>query len=440
MKSLKKITALLTAIVMIISFAPTVFAGAGYTVEDAYEECAALYPDFVDRVTSQGATEKQIITFLKSVQEYLLDMNVEITEDNFEDCLIEAVNVAVTLRKNVTVRNALVAAFPEAVVDGSEGVIHEDFEPIVETIKLIIFEHDMLEEEDDNSDKEDNKSEEEEKPTDEATEAPTEEVTEPQTEEASDNATEPDADKPTDEATEPSTDEPANEATTPSEYTPELPTSNQGGPVEGGEDGVVDDGEDVTVVDPTEPVEEEIVFKDMDQAVWAEEAVKALVGMGIVSGYPDGTFLPNKSITRAEFAKIIVLASGRYNKDAKCTFTDVSENQWYYSYVASAYELGFINGRSETIFDPESQITRADLCTIAYRFIKSINSEFKATDEAAFKDAESIPSYAKEAVNALYGAGIVGGMGDNKFEPLSQATRAQSAKIIYGAIKAALGI
>lgn len=190
----------------------------------------------------------------------------------------------------------------------------------------------------------------------------------------------------------------------------------------------------------TTPTNDKTTFSDMGEASWAQEAVDALVNMGIISGYPDGTFLPNKSITRAEFAKIIVLASGRYDKNAKCSFTDVPESQWYYSYVASAYEMGFITGRSETIFDPNSNITRADICVIVYRYIKSINSEFKAGQNAAFADGDKIPAYAQEAVNALYSASIVGGMGNNKFEPLAQATRAQSAKIVYGAIKAALGI
>lgn len=439
----KKLTALLIALVLMFTMAPTAFAGAEYTVEDAYEECAELYPEFVANVIAAGATETQIIRFLGAMQEYLINLDVEVTEENFETYMIEAINQTIAKRAHIDVRNALAKAYPGAVVDGMDGIISPEFEPLVETVKRIIFDNGMLEE-DNGKEETDDKTE----PT-ESTTAPTESEVKP---------TEP-VDKPTEPTVTPTEPEvkPTEPTVTPTE--PEKPTGgnngNVGGPSDGDED-VEDTPEDVTgetetepevkptepTVTPTEPVQRpaDKTFSDMNQAAWAEEAVYALVDMGVISGYPDGTFLPNKSITRAEFAKIIVVASGNYDKNATCTFTDVPQDQWYYSYVASAYKLGFITGRSETIFDPDSNITRADLCTVVYRFIKSVNPEFKATATASFADGDKIPAYAQEAVNALYGAGIVGGMGDNKFEPLTPATRAQSAKIIYGAIKAALGI
>ncbi len=430
----EKFIAVFMAMVMVLSCVAVV-AGA-YTVEEAYEECAQIYPDFVANVKAQGVNDAKIIVFLESVQEYLLNLDIEITEDNFEEYIIEAVNAAISLRKNIAVRNALIAAYPDAVVDGVDGIINEQFIPIVETIKNIIFEHGMLEEESDN-------------PTENVTEPTTEKETEAPTE----NVTEP---------TEKDTEAPTEGATTPTEKETEKDTEGTTAPTEketdktdkpdiGGSTGR--DDEEYEVPDETEkatekesekatdkPTEQKS-FTDMNQAAWAEQAVNALVGMGIISGYPDGTFQPNKNITRAEFAKIIVLASGQYDKDAKVNFTDVPENAWYYSYVASAYKLGFINGRSETIFDPNSNITRADLCTIVYRFVLSINSEIKpATTQVVFADDAAIPSYAKTAVYALNAAGVVGGMGDNKFAPLQDATRAQSAKIVHGAINTALGI
>lgn len=423
--NLKKLVSLLVAVMMFVTCAPVAFAGVDYSVEDAYEECAVLYPEFVAKVKAQGISDEQIIALLYSIQEYLLALPIEITEENFEEYFMDAVYEAVSLRNHRDIRNALVAAYPDAVVDGTEGVIHEDFEPIMETIKAIIFGNGLLDKGDE---------EETTEPTQTETDAPTEGTTAP-TENATEAPTENTTEAPTEEATEKETVKVENGAT--------------GGGGTGGGGVAVEEPTEAPTEKETEKETEKATekeetkkpgFKDMNQAAWAEEAVNALVDMGIISGYPDGTFLPNKSITRAEFAKIIVLASGRYNKDAKCSFADVPENQWYYSYVASAFELGFITGRSETVFDPNSNITRADLCTVVYRFIKSINPEFKATAAANFADGDKIPSYAVEAVNALYSAKIVGGMGDNRFEPLSPATRAQSAKIIYGAINAALGL
>lgn len=429
-KMTKRITAILTAAIMLFTMAPVAFAGVEYSVEDAYYECAEIYPEFVNALLAQGVSDKQIITFLETLQEYLLNLDVEITEDNFEEYLIEAIGEAITLRKNIAVRDALIAAFPEAAVDGMDGIIHEDFVPIVETVKQIIFANGLLDK--------DESEEQETAETTEPTEKETVETTEP-TEKETVAPTEP-TEKETVETTEPTEKETDAPTEAPTASAGNTAGGTTGGTAGGGDDLTDEEATEVATEAATEPATEHAVkFTDMNQAAWAEEAVNALVGMGILSGYPDGTFLPNKSITRAEFAKIIVLASGRYDKDAKCSFKDVKESDWFYSYVASAYELGFITGRSADVFDPNSNITRADLCTVVYRFIKSVNSEFKTTGTASFTDGDKIPSYAQEAVNALYSAGVVGGMGDGKFEPLAPATRAQSAKIIYGALNAAFG-
>lgn len=399
---LKKLTALITVIAMLATMTTAAFAALDYSVEDAYEECAAMYPDFVAKVKEKGATDRQIITFLETVQEYLLNLDVEITEDNFEMYLIDAVNAAVTLVKNIKVRDALLNAFPEAVVDGADGVIHEDFIPLVETIKSIVFANGILDEETD------------------VTEKPAE---------------------PT-EATEPATEAPTEE-----------PTNKPSGGVTGGDKAAGgDSGDEAATEAPTEnntEKKETVSFSDIDQALWAKDAINRLASVGVINGYADGTFKPNNQITRAEFSKIIVLASGRY--DPKVTYTsdfkDVLPQDWHYSYVSAAYKFQFVGGRGAGIFDPNSNITRADLCLIVYRYIKSINPNFKAKADAngniaTFADAASVPSWTTEAVSALYSNGIapLRDAANNKFEPTAYATRAECAYIVHNAINAALGV
>lgn len=407
-KALKKITALLVVLTMMFAAVPVAYAGIGMDVEEAYEECAALYPEFVDAVLSQGVSEKQIISFLSAIQEYLLNLDVEITEENFEDYIINAILETMAKNKYTKLRDALTAAFPGAVVDGMDGIIAPEFVPLVETIKDILFGGEEP-------------TEEETTPT-EPTEKPTEE----------EKPTEP-VEKPTEAPTE----EPTEEKT-------EAPTKDEGsigGPVGGEDEG---DVTDEPVQDVTKPV-----FSDINQAPWAEVAIKALVDRKIINGYPDGTFKPNNAITRAEFAKIIVLASGRFNvkENYTSTFTDVLATSWEYPYVSAAYKYGFIKGRSETIFDPLSNITRGDLCLIVYRYIKSINPEFKAKADAngivpTFADSASVPVWSQEAVSALYSNGVapVRDTVNNKFEPNLPATRAECALIVYNAFNAALGL
>ena len=414
----KKLTALTIAVVMLFAMAPWVNAGVEYSVEDAYEECAALYPEFVDAVLAKGASEANIINFLYDLQEYLLNVGEEITEENFEPYVIEAINDTITKRPHIKLRDALVAAYPGAVLDGAEGIIAPEFEPLVETIKTIIFDNGLLD-----GDVED----------------------ENQTTEPEDETTEPEV-KPTEPEVTPTEPE-----VTPTE--PEVtPTEPEKKPVTDGGNGGFEDEGDVTEPEdekPTTPAKPKVTFSDMNQALWAEKAVYALVEMGVINGYPDGTFKPNNQITRAEFAKIIVTASGRYSsKEAyTSTFTDVPTTAWEYPYVSAAYKFGFIKGRSETIFDPNSNITRADLCLIVYRYIKSINPEFKAKTNAdgtaiTFADAANVPSYAQEAVSALYSNSVapLRDAANNKFEPTLPATRAECAVIVYNAISAALGL
>ncbi len=410
-KFLKTVVSMLVCIAMTLSAASLCFAEE-YTIEDAYAECCEMYPEFIDAVKNTGitVTDDQILALLKDVQNYLNSGRFEVTKENFDDCFKEAVMDAFTYRQNISVRDALIKAFPDAAIEAQQGKLPEKFRPLYETMKSIIFSHDMVD-----------------MPSDDKTEPSSEN----ETESSSENATEP-SEKPSEESTEPETEKPTNK--------PTQGDHGIGGP------GVSTDKtendkptEKETESVPTEPVTSpKVTFNDMQDAKWAEEAVYKLAEMGIISGYGDGSFKPGNKITRAEFSKIIVMVTGMYDKNAQCEFTDVKKGDWFYSYVASAEKLGLINGRGNGIFDPNAQITRADICVIVYRYIKMISPEFGKAAALNFSDSEAIPSYAKEAVGVLLNAGIVSGMDGNRFEPLQPATRAQSAKIVYGAIKAVM--
>lgn len=183
-----------------------------------------------------------------------------------------------------------------------------------------------------------------------------------------------------------------------------------------------EDKEDVIIPQPT------ISFTDIDSSHWAYDSVINLAEKFILNGYLDGTFKPESNITRAEFAKIIVSATGSVDPYALSTFKDVNNGDWYYSYVSTAYSMGYITGYPDGSFRPNDNITRADICTIVNRVLKAEN-----TSVSAFRDDSSIPSYATDAVYALNSKGVINGYQDGTFAPLTFATRAQTAKIIYGA-------
>ena len=171
------------------------------------------------------------------------------------------------------------------------------------------------------------------------------------------------------------------------------------------------------------------LFTDENDYAWALEAIKTLTKSGIISGYADGTFLGNNNITRAEFTKIAVLAFGLYDEDADCNFADVSGNDWFYPYVASAAKYGVINGYEDATFRPDDCITRQDIALIVY------NARYNGEEgDAQFADSSDIAPYAAEAVGAMKTLGIINGVGGDMFLPRSFATRAQCAQIVYNAI------
>lgn len=104
-------------------------------------------------------------------------------------------------------------------------------------------------------------------------------------------------------------------------------------------------------------------FSDVPGDAWYAKAVNALAGLGMLGGYPDGTFCPKDSITRAEFAAV-ALAFSRVPAGAVCSYPDVSRDDWYYSYAARATACRWMGGYPDGTFRPNDPITRSEVCVI----------------------------------------------------------------------------
>ena len=104
-------------------------------------------------------------------------------------------------------------------------------------------------------------------------------------------------------------------------------------------------------------------FSDVPDDAWYATAVKTLASLGMMDGYPDGTFRPDEPITRAEFATV-GLAFAYDPLDASCSYYDVGANAWYYTYVAQATTYGWIGGYLDNTFRPGNNITRVEVCVI----------------------------------------------------------------------------
>ena len=182
----------------------------------------------------------------------------------------------------------------------------------------------------------------------------------------------------------------------------------------------------VTPATPTTPSGEtkNDTFGDMTSH-WAKDYAAKLFKKGIINGFPDGSFQPEKNITRAEFAKMAVSALGLQSKGADL-YSDVTSDSWYYAFVAAATEAKLINGDGNE-FLPDRMITRQDAAAILARAI--IYKKATLPESAAeLSDLNDVADYARDAVKSLCGLGIVTG-DEGAFRPLDSLTRAEASAL-----------
>jgi hypothetical protein len=168
---------------------------------------------------------------------------------------------------------------------------------------------------------------------------------------------------------------------------------------------------------------------------WAEDIIRQMVAGGIVKGYPDGTFKPESSVTRAEFTAMLVNTLG-VTEIGRLPFNDVPDNSWYYPSVAKTYTAGLVKGVSANGFAPQVQITRQEMAAMMVRALGRLDQpvEVGAGEAAqilhAFSDRQEIASWAANDLAAAVKAGLVAGRGDGQVAPAASATRAESIVMI----------
>ncbi|QJD84585.1 S-layer homology domain-containing protein [Cohnella herbarum] len=161
---------------------------------------------------------------------------------------------------------------------------------------------------------------------------------------------------------------------------------------------------------------------------WAEANIKQAVSMGIVKGYADGTFKPGKTVTRAEFAVMLMNALKPQEEGSALIFSDSAKiGAWARKAVAQAVQAGIIKGYKDGTFRPDAEITRAEMAAMLANAAGQSSQSNAAT---GFADDKDIPAWAKASVAYVKQAGIVQGKGDNQFAPQDQATRAEAVTVL----------
>jgi hypothetical protein len=152
-------------------------------------------------------------------------------------------------------------------------------------------------------------------------------------------------------------------------------------------------------------------------------------------------FAPQKSVSRAEFAAMLIRSLGLVAATTTKTFSDVSDLSWYAADARGAAALGLVQGYEDGTFRPNAPITREQMAVMAARALKLLNlgGEESGANAATnvFTDASSISSWAKEAVDALTAKGIMKGQSADSFAPDSDTSRAEAAVILARLLKTA---
>lgn len=175
-------------------------------------------------------------------------------------------------------------------------------------------------------------------------------------------------------------------------------------------------------------------FDDIEDSKWAMDAINYLYEMGIINGTGDRTFEPNRNVTRAEMAKMIALLSKSEMNGNTASFGDVDNNAWYAPYVFAVVNNGYFKGYENGMFGVVNPITREQASAVVYRYLLNERQKFTIT-EYRFDDDDIIADWAKSAVYSLYSGNIITGRSNTTFSPLENITRAECAVLMYRAAK-----
>ena len=172
---------------------------------------------------------------------------------------------------------------------------------------------------------------------------------------------------------------------------------------------------------------ESSVFTDCKNH-WAKDDIEEMYRRGIVSGVTDTTFEPDRQITRAEFAALIVRALG-LSGNSDTQWNDVSSDAWYASVVNAISASGMMVG-FDGYFRPDDLITREEMAVIIAKAYVLKGGAEKTGGIEKFVDVNDISAWARGYVDTAATAGLINGMTPTTFIPQANTTRAEAASII----------
>lgn len=204
-------------------------------------------------------------------------------------------------------------------------------------------------------------------------------------------------------------------------------------PVEGDDGGTVD----LPVPTPSPVPTPTPPFSDLSGYEWAAASIGYLYDLHLIFGYPDGTFGPDRPVSRAELTALAADAFlDKTYYDSVSAYPDVSEQDWFYKDLLSAEYFSLFQWIYDGEFQPGCPVTRQELCAVIYRAYRRSGKELeRRLPRVDFLDFSQISSYAYDPIQLLQQAGCVSGYENGCFYPRQIATRAEAIQVIANVLR-----
>lgn len=172
-------------------------------------------------------------------------------------------------------------------------------------------------------------------------------------------------------------------------------------------------------------------FYDLDSCSDEEkQSIKSLYVGGVIQGMTDTAFMPDKTISRAETAALLLRIIGKENEAIESDFSDVSKDNWYYNVVGVSQKYGIIDGYDDNTFRGEEAVSSLQLAVLAARTLKNEGTAIEPETKTEINVPENIPDWAQEDILFALEYGLIT---DEEAGTLSDKgmTRGEAAVILY---------
>ncbi|WP_148505237.1 S-layer homology domain-containing protein [Paenibacillus beijingensis] len=177
-------------------------------------------------------------------------------------------------------------------------------------------------------------------------------------------------------------------------------------------------------------------FNDLKPSDFARNAIDKMATRMVIRGYTDGSFKPDGSVTRAEFASMLIKALGIVPSAESSAFKDVKKGAWYYDAVSAGVRTGLLKGYTDGNFRPNQTITQQEMAVVLYKALTYGGYEQQSSGTKQLFDTDKgYDAWSEQAVDTLLREGILNKSEPFKIEADKKSTRAESAELLYRVLK-----